>query len=255
MKRKSSIFLIVLLFFALIVTIIIGSIYDKYRETKIDAKIEERNDEFVNVGVGKQLKYIPLGDSLTAGYFATEESNAYVNVFCNMLKENMGFEVIKADNKIIRNNRYGAVLQGTLTQENLSYVNSQKPDLVTIEYGTNDSNKENNVSPEVFKKQLNTLIDSISGDNKPIIALLTTWNKYNEGNGIDKVIKEVGQERHLPVVDLSDIWKNDNNKGPAGVNTWVGISDKFHPNDQGMKEIADKLYESTDKLIYNRFKN
>lgn len=257
--------LIGILIFVTIAIITGGTIYDNNRDTKV-AKIAEiqNKKEFSleqkqekakevltqkmkTIGKGKVLKYCPMGDSLTAGFYATTEDKAFVSVLSNLLYKNMGFKVQKTVTA-----KYGGLLSGAL--QHVDEVNAQNPDLVSIEFGTNDSNPENHVSPDMFKMKLNTLIDDITikVDHHPLIVLVTTWNK-GDGYKYDEVIREVGQKRNIPVADITSIWNDASNIGPEGTKVYDGTRDNFHPNDAGMENIANAIFNEIQLPIFNRY--
>lgn len=90
---------------------------------------------------------------------------------------------------------------------NYNLINKQNPDLITIEYGTNDLQLGKRYeTPYLFKYNLLLLLNKIQKENRKII-LVTTWNRGARSAPYDKVIKEVGQNRNIPVADISSVWK------------------------------------------------
>jgi len=222
----------------------------KDAEAKIaQQKAEEKTKEAMKVaGKGHVLKYSAIGDSLTAGYAATSTDKAFINRFSSLLIDNMGFDV-----KTTNNGLSGAILSYGLTLA--SKVNEQTPDLITIEFGTNDGNNANRVDPKVFETQLNQLLDdlTINAKRDPLIALLTTWNVGSDGVLFNQAIYKVGEERHIPVIDISSIGADPISSGPAGVKrAGGGVTDAFHPNDVGMDEIAKAIDSQIEPLLFAR---
>ncbi|AAK80566.1 lysophospholipase L1-like esterase [Clostridium acetobutylicum] len=262
--KKMTVTVLVLLIITITV-IISGIIHDKKRDKdneKVveayqkkelgqpkDKKTQEKQDTPKNtkdVGKGKVLKYIAVGDSVTAGYSATSQDNFFVNKLSSLITNNMGFQVEK--------NNMGK--RGSLISEainNVNEINSAAPDVITIEYGTNDSNSANNISAVAFENQLNNFIDDVTIKVKrnPIIVLMTTWN-VNYGENYDQVINSVGQKRNIPVVNLKPIWSDKTNIGPSGEKTYYGVSDEFNPNDKGMNAIASDIYGKIQPILYER---
>lgn len=183
------------------------------------------------------LTYSPMGDSLTGGYYASTSETKFTSVFAGIIQDKMGFSVTQDG---IGN--YGGKLEEGL--ESVSAISEKNPDIVTIEYGTNDSDPNNgNVEIEDFEANLNEMIDGLTDDDPPLIILVTTWNQGEKAIPYDNVIKKVGEERNLPVVDISHIWARSDTKGPAGVETEKGESDNWHPNDLGMELIAEAIFK------------
>lgn len=219
----------------------------KEKSNKIQVKRNKEQD-MENIGKGKTLKYIAIGDSVTAGYSASSQDNFYVNKIGARVTANMGFQVQQ-------NNmgKRGAVISDAIN--NINEINSYAPDIVTIEYGTNDSNINNNISTNIFENELNTLIDDLTIKVKrtPTIILMTTWN-VNYGEKYDEVINRVGQNRKIPVLDLKPIWTDKTNMGPEGNRDYYGVSDDFNPNDKGMNSIANAVYEKLQPILYEKNK-
>ncbi|MDR4949936.1 SGNH/GDSL hydrolase family protein [Neobacillus cucumis] len=192
-----------------------------------------------------ELVYSPMGDSLTKGLNATKESNRYTAVLSQLIEKKFGYHVTQK----------GIYKSGsTLWQfglPNYNLINKQNPDLITIEYGTNDLQLGKRYeTPYLFKYNLLLLLNKIQKENRKII-LVTTWNRGARSAPYDKVIKEVGQNRNIPVADISSVWKNRTDTyGPRGLKTPYGISDNFHPNNKGHKEIAEIIF----KQVYQLYK-
>lgn len=184
-----------------------------------------------------KLIYSPIGDSLSAGYFAKTSEDKFTTILSKGLENHLGYQVEE-----IGVASYGGVLTGGLKA--IPDMNQNNPDLISIEFGTNDCNKENNVSIEKFERNLNKLIAGVTTEvgKSPYIVLVTTWNQGSKCEPFDKVIKNVGKDKNIAVADISDIWKNEKTKGPAGVDTYRGESDTFHPNNVGMKQIAERIF-------------
>lgn len=264
MKKYKSIFSIGLiggLIVALIAVFVIGTAQDKKlvaaniamaqaQKQKLDkqaeeakAQKEEQDRQNRIKGVGHTINYVALGDSLTAGWYATGLDKAYVNLVAAGLKDRMGFDVVTTQNA-----HAGVLLSWGITQ--VARVNAIKPDLITIELGTNDADSRHLTDIVLFETQLNSLIDKLTevGYN-PAIVLVTTWGTGVSANDYDAVIKKVGQERSIPVADISYIKRDPSSRGPEGIDTHLGKSDIYHPNDQGMKQISEVIYKQAEPLL------
>lgn len=227
----------------------VAKIADAKVKAEADAKAATEAQTFKATGHGHTIKYSPMGDSLTSGYFATTEQNDFVNKLSTLLSENMGFSVTTAEA-----GKYGGLLSGGL--EGLKDVNSQSPNLITVEFGSSDCGPQNHVDPKIFETELNSLIDglTVKAGKGPIIVLVTTWNQGTMGDPFDQVITEVGDERHIPVVNVKPIWSKPTTKGPANLNTFNGLSNAFHPNDDGHAQIAQAIYEQIKPILIDRIK-
>ncbi|URZ04192.1 SGNH/GDSL hydrolase family protein [Clostridium felsineum] len=219
----------------------------KEKSNKVQVK-DKKEKDMKNIGKGKTIKYIAIGDSVTAGYSASSQDNFYVNKVGTLITANMGFQVQQ-------NNmgKRGGVISDAIN--NVNAINNYAPDIVTIEYGTNDSNASNNISTNVFENELNTLIDDLTIKVKrtPTIILMTTWNT-NYSEKYDEIIDKVGENRKIPVIDLKPIWTDKTNIGPEGNKGYYGISDNFNPNDKGMNSIASTVYGKLQPILYEKNK-
>ncbi|PGV53343.1 SGNH/GDSL hydrolase family protein [Bacillus sp. AFS037270] len=243
MKSKSIIiFLLVVSCFLAIIVINDHFIKEKdsnqtnnNKKQTIETKKEKR----------KEIIYSPMGDSLTAGFAATKESKRYTAVLAQLIEEKLGYHVTQK----------GVYKSGsTLWQyglPNFDLINEQNPDLITIEYGTNDLQNDNRHETSYqFKYNLLQLLNKIQKEDRKIV-LVTTWNRGTKSAPYDRVIKEVGLRRNIPVADISSVWKNrTDTHGPKGRETPYGTSDDFHPNDKGHKEIAEVIF----KQVYQLYK-
>ena len=242
MKSKGIIlFLLALSCFLLVIVM-----KDHFINTK-DSKKEDNNQKTVQEvkkDKGKELIYSPMGDSLTAGFTATEESKRYTDVLAKLIEEKLGYHVTQK----------GVYKAGsTLWQfglPNYDMINEQNPDLITIEFGTNDLQDDNrHETPYQFRYNLLVLLNKIQKDDRKIV-LVTTWNRGKRSEPYDQVIKEVGVERNIPVADISSVWQDRlDTHGPAGIKTPYGVSDDFHPNNKGHKEIAEIIFKQVDALF------
>lgn len=197
-----------------------------------------------NVGKNQTLKYVALGDSLAAGDYTSKENMAYEYVLTRYLKDTLG---------------YNATLDGywkagatitSLIQPNYNNIIKMAPDLITIELGTNeqDQTNPNYASSTTFKTNLVDLVGGLQSDlPKAKILLLTTW-KANTSATYDAVIKAVGNQYNVPVVDIASVYAKSSNIAQSGATSWAGSGDGYHPNDAGNQAIADLLEKAVDDL-------
>lgn len=198
---------------------------------------------------GKELVYFPMGDSLSVGLFSVKEDSRFVSMLAKQIEEKIGYDV-KIDDSTVKSNT-GLKDNGI---PNIPKMLEAEPDLITIEFGTNDLNeslKDAYSTPEEFKDNLTTLLEEIQTglENKPKVILVTTWRGYDKSTQYDAIIKEVGEEYGVPVADIKSVWENVETVGPEGEETFKGISDKYHPNDLGHKLISDKIFAQAYKIL------
>ncbi|GER71836.1 hypothetical protein BpJC7_31390 [Weizmannia acidilactici] len=223
---------------------------EQQRAAAAKAEKEKEAKQIYEKHKGKELVYLPIGSSLTAGNFATKKSKTYVSVLARLIHKNLGYDV-----KTIEG--YGK--SGTGLKDNgtdsFPHLIANKPDLVTIEFGTFDLNpnaKNTYVSADKFKKNLENFIEEMrKGAGKKIkIILVTTWNSGQSSLRYDREIQEVGKAEDVPVANIESVWMNRTDTyGPKGEKAASGKSDGWLANDKGHKEIADVIYSQAYRLL------
>lgn len=205
-----------------------------YKNEKVDFK-------------GEEFTYSPLGSSLTAGYYASKEDKKFASVLSDYIQEEMNYKV-----SLEGHSAHEALLMHGL--DAVPEINKQEPDFVSVEFGTSDCSAKNNIPLDTFQKQLDLLVDDLTGEgtSKPQVVLLTTWSAGERCQAFDEAVKTVGEEHDFPVVDLSEVWGDSSNVGRKGVQTYNGVSDNLYPNDQGMKVIAGKIFEEVEGPLKER---
>jgi acyl-CoA thioesterase-1 len=157
-----------------------------------ELKIAEQKSVFTK-HKGETLTYIPMGDSLGAGFAAYDSGHRYVNVFQELLNEKMGFNVSMPKELTVSGR--GVKDEGL---PNIPVIEQYKPDLVTIEFGTNDMDKTKitYADPDSFSDELDSLvknIQSVSPNTK--IILVTTWRNGQPSFLYDNIIENVGEKK------------------------------------------------------------
>jgi acyl-CoA thioesterase-1 len=178
----------------------------------------------------RPMRVLYAGDSLTYGLFSSVPELAFRPLVTAELAK--GGEIEES-----RGERSGA---GAGAVGNLVTVPDQL-DLAIVELGTNDTGGRTEIG--LFEQQYNTLMAKIM-DPSPNSGLVCvgTWGQPGPGTGTDAyddVIEKVCTTFGGIYVDASDTFTNTENRGPAGLATWGGESDTFHPNDAGHRALAD----------------
>lgn len=227
--------------------------FNQKQEAKEKAEAEQKAREkaIYEEHLGEKLVYAPMGDSISEGWDATSEEKRFITVLSKMIKEKMGYDVQVTDVA----SRAGTGLKDN-GLPNLDLVLEQKPDFITIEYGTNDLYELRKAAyspPEEFKENLSTLIDSIrtKSSKQPKLLLVTTWYRNEKTHIYDEIIKQVGEAKDIQVVDISSVWKRGDTAGPIGNYTPFrdGDSDDWHPNDLGHQLIAEEVYKVAYEIL------
>jgi acyl-CoA thioesterase I len=131
------------------------------------------------------------------------------------------------------------------TQGRLKQALAFNPNIVTIKLGTNDTKSQNwDAHGSEFKKDYCSMIDTFTSlSTKPKVFLVLPvpvykTNSYGIRDSILKkiivIIKEIGTERNLPVIDA--------NTPLLGFSQY--FSDGVHPNGTGSDSIAHIIYRA-----------
>lgn len=203
----------------------------------------------------KTLVYSPLGDSLSVGLMANSQKDRFSSQFARTIAKETGKKVQEE----------GASETGKTATNfglpNVQTIIDQKPDIVTVEFGTNDAADVNN--PQAlpnYQNSIKQILDQLQAKTNAKIILMTSWSPsdgpYRENDlRFDKVIFKEGKARHLPVVNLAKIWKNDPSVAGTGAEitepVWGKPADKLHPNQKGHDKISQALTKVLNQPIKN----
>lgn len=182
-----------------------------------------------------------IGNSITSGYQSTGAT--YVPQLQSLLGSDYEVKNFGVSGTTLLKNGNSPYWKTGQFSQALAY----RADIVTIKLGTNDSKPANwEVHRDEFSKDYEALIDTLSsGTVKPKIFLVlpvpafyhaatVSWGiRDSIINLILPLIKEIGADRNLPVLDA-----NTPLTGHAEYFTIDGI----HPNSAGADSIAQVLY-------------
>lgn len=204
----------------------------------------------------KTLVYSPLGDSLSVGLMANSQTDRFTSQFTRQIEKATGKKVEEK----------GASMVGKTATNfglpNVQTIIDQDPDIVTVEFGTNDAADVNNENAlPNYRSSIKQILDQLQARTHAKIILMTSWSPsdgpYRENDlRFDKVIKAEGKNRNLPVVNLADIWQGDPSVAgtPASIteSVWDRPADKLHPNQKGHDKIAQALTKVLNQPIDNK---
>ncbi|MBP0460339.1 ricin-type beta-trefoil lectin domain protein [Streptomyces bomunensis] len=188
------------------------------------------------------LRVMPLGDSITWG-IGSSTGNSY--------RAALGDELTAAGHTL---DFVGSVRNGTMADPDNeghsgwridqidaiadSVLGRYRPNVVTLEIGTNDLNQ--NYQVDTATDRLHALIDRITADAPDatvlVGSLIVSTNPVEEPNrpafnravpGIVQAEQDAG--KHVRYVDM-------------GALTTADLSDQLHPNDGGYRKMADAFY-------------
>lgn len=196
----------------------------------------------------RPLVYTALGDSLAVGYFATAKDKGYVSELARTITAQQQVPV-----KVHNFSENGGSIN-TVAFPQLAAIYATKPDLVTIEFGTNESvydDPPHSATPARFQKNLTRLIKDLQVHTDAQIVLLTTWNQPRSAT-YDAWVQTVAKHYGLRVANLEPIWADAQQNGALstkGAASFLGYGDGFHPSDAGHALIAKTVYQQVKPLF------
>ena len=162
-----------------------------------------------------------FGDSLTYGYGATNGQ-----IYPHFLQQYTELPVI---NKGINGNTSKNGLDRI--DDILQFKNS----IVIVEFGANDFFQQIPISET--KKNITMIVDKLKQNNN-IVVLVSIEDK--QLSQLYNMLKPLAKEKNVLFIDgiLNEIWDNSNL-----------LSDDIHPNSNGYKLVADKIYKNIKHLL------
>lgn len=201
----------------------------------------------------KTWKIACVGDSITYGAYVEErEKNCYPVI----LQKLLGTDSYRVGNFGVN----GATLQKNgdkpyWKQKRYEQSLSYEANLVVLMLGTNDTKAINWKGSDAFRADYLELIGTYAAlETKPQIILVTPpplfkitgtelWVKADADAAIEeerRVIREIGAEKNLPVIDLYKL---------AGSHPEWFNDDGVHPNASGAAAIADAVAEQIRESV------
>lgn len=184
----------------------------------------------VQFPVDRPLRVLFAGDTITGGYFASTQAKGFSQIVGAGLSTHGDVEEVRAGN------REGKVE----TVDGLSDIPTDV-DLAVLQMGVIEVGQKEN--PAEFGRDYARLLRNMKARfPKVAIACVSVWQGVSvNAGGYDRIIRETCQTAGGQFVDISAVFADKRNRGPAGTKTWAGVSDAFHPNDAGHKAIADLI--------------
>ena len=199
-------------------------------------------------------RVVALGDSITYGRSASAPELCWVNLTVRMLEKWKGGPVVLM-NKGISGNilcRETPAYEFAATPCGLERLHrdviEQKPDLLFIAYGLNDS--RGGTSPLVFRRDYQRMIDEIRKEIDPAIVCLNLYYMHREFyrncERWDHSDYQLTEEYNLIIRQLAEgngLWYADVYAAQQGAD-WLVCPDHCHPNDLGHQLIANRVFET-----------
>lgn len=209
----------------------------------------------------QKIKVACMGNSITAGAGISNEADKYPSQLQTLLGDGYEVKNFGQNSQTVQMRGYdlteGSKPGDCAYRNKVSYRQAlaYKPDIVVLKLGTNDSKEINWLedSPNVFRNDLNEMLDEIKANSNPKIYLCyplrvksSSWT-INERNihTIIGILKDVAQERGIDIINLHTAFEEE-----LGDKWNTVYADGVHPNTQGAAIIADRVSKA---ILYNIF--
>lgn len=178
------------------------------------------------------LRLLVVGDSLSAGFYASSSSADYVSLLADSLGRRRSVSTT-------------LVAKPGVTAVDASHWRLAIPsDDAVVELGTNDFGE--GIALSTFAAAYGSVLAQVRRSSRRArIVCLSLWSGPTEvdsigayGSAYDAVIRDSCKAIHGRYVDLSSAFATPAYHGPAGARTPFGSGDWFHPNDAGHVAIA-----------------
>ncbi|MGU3293312.1 SGNH/GDSL hydrolase family protein [Williamsia sp. M5A3_1d] len=177
---------------------------------------------------GRAASLLFVGGSLTGGYFATRSALGFAKLVSNAINSVPQQTAERANETL-------STVSATTMPAGL--------DLAVVELGTNDWD----ATPlNRFRTQYDLLVKRIRmASPKTALVCLGVWR--DNTNGYDAQIEQSCLAADGIFVPLARLYRDQKNRGPAGVRVERGTSDDFRPNDRGHAVIANAVLGAIDQ--------
>ena len=133
-----------------------------------------------------------------------------------------------------------AYRDGSRTHGLFEAARSFEPDVIVIRFVENCPAKD--PSPDLFKKELASLIRYLDKEQKARLIVTTGFWKHP----LDEALRDYAKEAGAPLVELGDLGEDTTMKA-IGLFEHGGVAN--HPGDLGMQCIADRILEALLPLL------
>ena len=185
---------------------------------------------------GPLLRYLALGDSYTIGTGASDAAHAWPSIIAARLGAELANPAV---------NGYTTL---DLTREELPYLETFRPDMVSVLIGVNDLVQGR--SADQYKKSLSTIYDAVDG-RRVVAVSIPTWSyvpaaaQFGGKDHVERLTKtfndvalEEAGERGFTWVDLGEA-----STSHIGAKGWIA-SDQLHPGDAQYAAWAEAIWSA-----------
>lgn len=213
-------------------------VYDKpfktYEIIDVTTENQMNNTDSISsiLSGGTGHRTVFLGDEVTAGKGDTFGYKNYVEYLEERVRGDYGGSYEARTKYLINSGVEGATSIDILNNFD-RWAKLYEPKAVFLMTGGNET-----ISPEEFEVNLNLIVDEIEKIGAVPVLQTPTIEKKNIEEYVD-IIKKVGAQRELAVIDHYSYWNSLDNNQPYLRTSW--LNDDFDPNHRGQLEIAKKI--------------
>ncbi len=169
--------------------------------------------------------YVALGDSISAGRYATTPDHVFPALVAKELGMNLNLMA-----------KSGAKAAWALPL--LASIDQAHPALITIELGTNDVGFNTPLAD--FSAQYETIVNAVSLPGARVLCI----GSWLPSNVIDPVIEQTCRRHGGTFVSLDGFYGDNSLHAQDGAQVYLGRADWFHPGNAGHAAIAQALLAS-----------
>jgi acyl-CoA thioesterase-1 len=180
--------------------------------------------------------YIALGDSTAQGIGASQPDNGYVGLLVKRITQTTGKSV-----RVVNLSVTGAKIDDVINKQ-LPQLKKYKPDLITVEIGSNDV--ANNYNSQRFQEQYEKLAsllpsNTIVADIPYFGGRLRLNNKALNASGS---IRNIAQEHNFKLVKLQETTRQKQS-------VFNYSADYFHPSNRAYKIWEDAFWKAIEPTL------
>ncbi|MDO9454957.1 SGNH/GDSL hydrolase family protein [Nocardioides sp.] len=184
------------------------------------------------------LRVLIAGDSIAGGYYASDTDQAFPALVVDELDQD--YDVSRVLVAV-----GGARAFRVAAQVETDTIGREPADVVVVEAGTNDIGVSTLADLTSGYTRLLDAVEATSPDAE--ILCLGPWDAPAVARQFETVVRRLCADHQY--LRLSDLYTEEGLRGPPGVDTELGTSDRVHPNDRGHAEIARRVVEAIDPDI------
>lgn len=169
--------------------------------------------------------YLALGDSISAGRYATTPDQVFPALVAKELGMNLNLMA-----------KSGAKAAWALPL--LASIDQAHPALITIELGTNDAGFNTPLAD--FSAQYETIVNAVSIPGARVLCI----GSWLPSNVIDLVIEQTCQRHGGTFVSLAGFYGDNSLHAQDGAPVYLGRADWFHPGNAGHAAISQAVLAS-----------